>query len=56
MHVISHKPFNEAIKRFPPYEGALIDLLNLLEKTEFSDPGEMKRYIPSLDNFKYRDK
>ncbi|MCX2259061.1 cytoplasmic protein, partial [Escherichia coli] len=43
MHVISHKPFNEAIKRFPPYEGALIDLLNLLEKTEFSDPGEMKR-------------
>lgn len=56
MHVISHKPFNEAIKCFPPYEGALIDLLNLLEKTEFSDPGEMKRYIPSLDNFKYRDK
>ncbi|TGB66492.1 cytoplasmic protein [Escherichia sp. E4930] len=56
MHVISHKPFNEAIKRFPPYEDALIDLLNLLEKTAFSDPGEMKRYIPSLDNFKYRDK
>ncbi|RZN47320.1 type II toxin-antitoxin system HigB family toxin [Escherichia sp. E13S3] len=56
MHVISHKPFNEAIKRFPLYEDALIDLSNLLEKTAFSDPGEMKRYIPSLDNFKYRDK
>ena len=56
MHVISHKPFNEAIKRFPLYEDALIDLLNLLEKRAFSDPGEMKRYISSLDNFKYRDK
>ena len=42
MHVISHNPFNEAIKRFPLYEDALIDLLNLLEKTAFSDPGEMK--------------
>lgn len=25
-------------------------------KKQFTQPEEMKRYIPSLDNFKYRDK
>uniref|UniRef100_UPI003299E1C6 type II toxin-antitoxin system HigB family toxin n=1 Tax=Salmonella enterica TaxID=28901 RepID=UPI003299E1C6 len=35
---------------------ALTELLNVLEKKKFTQPEEMKRYIPSQDNFKYRDK
>ena len=55
MHVISRKPFNEAILRFPNHMAALVDLLNILEKKMFHTPEEMKQYIPSLDNFKYRN-
>ncbi|HBC6264613.1 MULTISPECIES: type II toxin-antitoxin system HigB family toxin [Citrobacter] len=56
MHVISRKPFNEAILRFPNHMAALVDLLNILEKKMFHTPEDMKQYIPSLDNFKYRNK
>jgi len=56
VHVISRKPFNEAIASFPGCAIALVDLLNVLEKKTFSDPQEMKSYLPSLDNFKYRKK
>ena len=56
MHVISRKPFNEAMLMYPNHELALTELLNVLEKKTFTQPEEMKRYIPSLDNFKYRDK
>ncbi|KYF10087.1 cytoplasmic protein, partial [Salmonella enterica subsp. enterica serovar Typhimurium] len=56
MHVISRKPFNEAMLMNPNQEHALTELLNVLEKKTFTQPEEMKRNIPSLDNFKYRDK
>lgn len=45
MHVISRKPFNEAILRFPNHMAALVDLLNILEKKMFHTPEEMKQYI-----------
>lgn len=41
---------------YPNHELALADLLNVLEKKTFTRPEEMKQYIHSLDNFKYRDK
>lgn len=41
---------------YPNHELALTELLNVLEKKIFTQHEEMKRYIPSLDNFKYRDK
>lgn len=41
---------------YPNHQLALADLLNVLEKKTFIQPEEMKQYIPSLDNFKYRDK
>ncbi|MBC3212367.1 type II toxin-antitoxin system HigB family toxin [Serratia fonticola] len=56
MHVISRLPFNEAAGDFPNSALALRDLMRLLEKKSFSSPDEMKRAIPSLDNFKYRKK
>lgn len=56
MHVISRKPFNEAIKRFPNCAIALAHLLRSLEKERFNSPNEMIKVIKSLDNFRYRDK
>ena len=41
---------------YPNHQLALADLLNVLEKKTFIQPEEMKQYIPSLDNFTYRDK
>lgn len=41
---------------YPNHQLALADLLNVMEKKTFIQPEEMKQYIPSLDNFKYRDK
>lgn len=56
MHVISRKPFNDAILAYPNCSVSLVDLLNILEKKTFGNPQEMRKYIPSLDNFKYRNK
>ncbi|KAA9846412.1 cytoplasmic protein, partial [Escherichia coli] len=47
MHVISRKLFNEAMLMYPNHELALTELLNVLEKKTFTQPEEMKRYIPS---------
>lgn len=41
---------------YPNHGLALSELLNVLEKKTFNHPEEMKQYIPSLDNFKYRNK
>ena len=56
MHVISKRPFNEASKRYPNQQQALSDLYQTLSKGTFSSPDEMRKALPSLDNFKYKDK
>ena len=56
LHVISRQPFNEAMLQFPNSAGALVYLLSVLEKETFSSPDEMRRQLPSLDNFRYRNK
>ncbi|MDF3826958.1 MULTISPECIES: type II toxin-antitoxin system HigB family toxin [unclassified Pseudocitrobacter] len=56
MHVISRKPFNEAIENFPHCAQAIADLLSVLEKRSFNTPLEMREQLTSLDNFKYRNK
>jgi mRNA interferase HigB len=56
VHVISRQPFNEAAGKYPNSALALLDLMRVLEKKTFNSPDEMKRAIPSLDNFKYRKK
>ncbi|SUH40766.1 cytoplasmic protein [Salmonella enterica subsp. enterica] len=38
MHVISRKPFNEAMLMYPNHELALTELLNVLEKKTFTQP------------------
>lgn len=56
LHVISRQPFNDAVIQFPSCTSALVDLLRILEKETFTSPDEMRRFFPSLDNFKYRNK
>nr|VFK25107.1 MAG: mRNA interferase HigB [Candidatus Kentron sp. MB]VFK29871.1 MAG: mRNA interferase HigB [Candidatus Kentron sp. MB]VFK74978.1 MAG: mRNA interferase HigB [Candidatus Kentron sp. MB] len=56
MHVISKRPFNEAIKTYPNHCQALEDLYKILSKGRFDSPDKMRRVFPSLDNFKYKDK
>lgn len=56
MHVISRKPFNEAVERFPNDALAIEATYKVLRNGKFSHPDELKAVFPSLDNFKYKDK
>ncbi len=56
MHVISKRPFSDASRKHPNQRQALEDIYRVLRKSKFSSPEEMRRLLPSLDNFKYREK
>lgn len=56
MHVISRKPFNDAANKYPNDADAIDSLFKLLKGGTFANPHELKAVIPSLDNFKYKDK
>ena len=56
MHVISRKPFNDAVKKHPNDAQALISTFQTLRSGHFKTPEALKQVFSSLDNFKYRDK
>lgn len=56
MHVISRKPFNDAAKKYPNDAKAVMELYKLLKSNDFYSPGELRLVLPTLDNFKYKDK
>ncbi|GLR69269.1 type II toxin-antitoxin system HigB family toxin [Agaribacter marinus] len=56
MHVISKRPFLDAIKKFPNDRFAIESTYSLLNRGKFKSPEELKRLFKSLDNFKYKDK
>lgn len=56
MHVISRKPFIDAMNRHPNDAAAIERTFKVLRNGEFRRPEELKSVFPSLDNFKYRDK
>lgn len=56
MHVISRKPFNDAIKKFPNDAKAIEATYKILKVGSFSSPDDLKVVFPSLDNFRYKDK
>lgn len=56
MHVISKKPFNEAMIKFPNAANSLLSIYKVLEKGSFETPSDLKNILLSLDNFKYKDK
>ena len=56
MHIISRKPFNNAIKLYPNDRFPIEKTYKLLRNGRFNNPSELKALFPSLDNFKYKDK
>ena len=56
MHVISRKPFNDAVKLYPNDAVAIESAYKVLCNGSFDDPYELKAVFPSLDNFKYKKK
>lgn len=56
MHVISKKPFNEAMKSYPNDAGAIEDTYRILRSGNFKSPEELRAVFSTLDNFKYKDK
>lgn len=56
MNVISKRPFNEAAQEYPNDRAALLAMYQVLQKTNFHTPDELRSVFPSLDNFKYKDK
>jgi mRNA interferase HigB len=56
VHVISRKPFNDAVKQYPNDAVAIKSLYITLRNNDFETPSKLKEVLPSLDNFKYKDK
>ena len=56
MHVIAKKAFNDAANKYPNDAKSIKDLYRLLNSEKFASPEELKATVPSLDNFKYKDK
>ncbi len=56
MHVISRKPFRDAVKQYPNDAAAINAVYLILRKGQFTSPDMLRKVFPSLDNFKYKKK
>lgn len=56
MHIISRKPFNDAIKQYPNDAAAIERTYKVLRSGDFSGPDNLRKVFPSLDNFRYKEK
>jgi len=56
LHVISRKPFNDAIKQYPNDADAIERTYKVLRSGEVGEPDDLRKVFPSLDNFRYKDK
>lgn len=56
MRIISRKPFNDAIEKYPNDAKTLNATYKKLKTGHFNTPDKLKAVFPSLDNFKYKDK
>lgn len=56
MHVISRRLFLEAMQRYPNEAERIASIYLILKKGRFTSPFILKKFFPSLDNFKYKDK
>lgn len=56
MHVISKRPFVDAMKKYPNYAAAIEATYNVLNRGEFKTPESLKAVFRTLDNFKHKDK
>ncbi len=56
MHVISKRPFVDAMKKYPNDAAAIEATYNVLNRGEFKTPESLKAVFRTLDNFKHKDK
>ncbi len=56
MHVISRKPFLDAVKKYPNDAKAIQEAYKVLRNGDFRSPDTLRNVFPSLDNFKYKNK
>ena len=56
MHVISRKPFEDAMKKYPNDANAIATVYRILKLGSFTNPEQLRAVFKSLDNFKFRDK
>ncbi|QLQ30826.1 MAG: type II toxin-antitoxin system HigB family toxin [Candidatus Thiothrix singaporensis] len=56
MHLISRRPFNEAIRKYPNDAAAIEAAYKTLRNGTFPTPLDLKTVFPSLDNFRFKDK
>ena len=56
MHVIARKIFCDAARKYPNDAKSIDDLYRVLNSGRFTEPNELKKVAPSLDNFRYKDK
>lgn len=56
MRIVTKKVFDEASKAHPNHALSLQRLYKLLKSESFRTPEDMRATLPSLDNFRYKDK
>jgi mRNA interferase HigB len=52
MHIISVKPIKDFIKQYPTAGASLYSWLEIVKKTNFSNPNELQNTFPSVDMVK----
>lgn len=56
MHLISKRPFLDAMKKYPNDATAIETTYNVLHRGAFRTPEALKAVFNTLDNVKYKDK
>lgn len=56
MRIVTRKVFNEATKTYPNDAPSIQRTYRLLKTENFQSPDELKKVLPSLDNFRYKDR
>lgn len=55
MHVISRKPFADAMKKYPDCSDAIDSAYNVLVRSDFKNPQELKAMFCSLEKCSYKN-
>lgn len=56
MRIVTRKVFDEAAKTYPNDAPSILRTYKLLKNESFQSPEELKKALPSLDNFRYKDR
>ena len=56
MHIFKKRTFLEAARNYPQHAASIMDMYRFLKNASFADSDELKRVLPTADNFKYKDK